>query len=205
MITTVFFDIGNVLFGFNHALIWQRLADFTSVPPNEMAQRIRAAQLWPLHETGQMGPAPFFRQIAALLNLNDDLSFDLFCTQWADIFAELTPMVNLACALQTRYAVGLLSNIGQLHWDWLAQRYAFFHTVPPALRVLSFQVGHLKPSRAIYEYAVQHAHAVPSACVYIDDIPEFAAASREFGLHGIHFQTVAQVIDDLRALGVRVE
>ena len=200
MITTFFFDIGNVLIGFDHHPIWQRLAAMSPLSTGELEQRIKASAFMDLHEIGQLPPREFFRAMQTLGQLDPALSFDEFCLIWTDIFWENKPMMQLAQTLRRQYALFLISNVGEIHWNWLAQHYPIFSQV--ADPILSFQVGYMKPAKEIYQEALLRAGALPEQCVYIDDVAEYVAASREIGIQGIQYQSLGQVKSALNQLGV---
>lgn len=116
MIWTIFFDIGNVLLGFNHDLIWQRLAVFSALPVERLAQEIRDSGLMNLHETGRLASRQFFDEVQQRGKLLPSLTYGVFCSCWQDMFWEHAEMTQLIIPLQRRYRVGLISNIGELHW-----------------------------------------------------------------------------------------
>ncbi len=202
MITTIFFDIGNVLVGFDHTLIWQRLASFSALSAEALQRNVQEAELMPRHETGQLPPHELFRQIRQQAQLLPSLSYETFSRLWADIFWEHTPIVQLAGILQRNYTIGLLSNVGEIHWNWLLQNFSIFRQVTPDMRVLSFQVGAMKPADDIYQAAFLKAQADPEQCLYIDDIHEYIAASRKLGLQAIHYQSQEQLQQELEQLQI---
>jgi FMN phosphatase YigB (HAD superfamily) len=202
MITTIFFDIGNVLCAFDHQLIWQRLQPFSTLTSEELQVKIQRSGLMNQHETGMLSSRDFFCEIQREGKLLPSLSYDQFARFWADIFWAQAPVFQLAGSLQDRYRVGLLSNIGEIHWNWLLLRFPFFSRVEPGLQVLSFECGCMKPAEAIYREALDRAQDKPEYCVYIDDIPEYAESSRKLGIQGIHYQSPEQLLSDLAALGL---
>ncbi|GAK57848.1 HAD-superfamily hydrolase, subfamily IA, variant 3 [Candidatus Vecturithrix granuli] len=200
MISTIFFDIGNVLVGFDHNRIWQRLADFSPYSPQEIQQLIQKTRLMPLHETGKLSPQQLFHAFQQHVQLDAALSYQRFSLLWADIFWENPPMIELAEQLRARYTLGLLSNTGEIHWNWLVSRFAIFRRID--LRILSFQVGCMKPDPQIFHEAIRQAHVQPEQCAYLDDIPTYIEASRKIGMHGIHVQSPEQVREECRALRI---
>ena len=205
MITTIFFDIGNVLCAFDHQLIWQRLQPFSTLKPEELQTRIQHSGLMNRHETGELAPHDFFREIQREGNLLPTLSYEVFARFWADIFQVQLPILQLAGSLQNRYQVGLLSNIGEIHWKWLLSRIPFFEQVHANMQVLSFECGCMKPAEAIYQAALERSQEKPECCAYIDDIPEYAENSRKLGIRGIHYQSPEQLISELKALKVKLK
>lgn len=202
MISTIFFDIGNVLVGFDHHRIWQRLADFSPYSPQEIQQRIQETRLMPLHETGKLSPQQLFHAFQQQIRLDTALSYQRFSLLWADIFWENLPMIDLAQKLRAHYMVGLLSNTGEIHWNWLVSRFAIFRQID--LRILSFQVGCMKPDPQIFQEAIRQAHVQPEQCAYLDDIQAYIETSRKLGMYGIHVQSPEQVREECRTLQIAI-
>jgi FMN phosphatase YigB (HAD superfamily) len=200
MFTTILFDIGNVLIGFDHGLIWKRLAVASKLSADEIRQRIQGSGVMNVYEAGKLSSLDFFSEIQRLGQLDPALSFDEFCLIWTAIFWENKPMIQLAQTLRQHYAIFLLSNVGEIHWNWLVQHYPIFSQV--AEPILSFQVGYMKPAKEIYQEALLRAGALPEQCVYIDDVAEYVAASRELGIQGLQYQSPAQLKNALSQLGV---
>lgn len=98
--------------------------------------------------------------------------------------------------------VGLLSNMVPA-WD------AYWRRMVPTERVfgavlLSFQVGHRKPSPEIFKIAASTAGADPQQCVLVDDNEGNCAGARAGGWHAIHFTSTtaaAASLTELLALG----
>lgn len=200
MITTIFFDIGKVLANFDHTLIWKRLAQISKLSEYDIAARIQSLDILSLHETGHLSSQGLFNQIRTQFELTADLSFDDFARLWSDIFQAQWPVIHLAEQLHQRYSVMLLSNTGEIHWNWLVQTIPFFTQVDDA--VLSFRVGYMKPAPEIYHAAIQCSHSAPEQCAYIDDVAAYAETACQLGIHGIHFRSFPQLQDELRALHV---
>jgi len=202
MITTIFFDIGNVLVGFDHRLIWQRLAVFSVMTADEIGHEIGASGVMAEHESGKLAPQDFFRDIQRRCKLLPSMPYQTFCSFWQDIFWELPDVIQLVIPLQRRYRVGLLSNVGELHWQGVFEKFPVFHLIEEPLRILSYQVGAMKPEQAIFDRALQRANAAPEECVYIDDIAANVEGGSEAGLKTIHYRSPEQLKEELRQYGV---
>jgi HAD superfamily hydrolase (TIGR01509 family) len=200
MVTTILFDIGNVLIGFDQELIWKRLATVSNLSADEIRQRIQASGVMDLHETGKLSSRELFQAIQDRGQLDPALSFEEFSLIWADIFWEHKPITRLVQTLQQHYAILLLSNVGEIHWNWLVKQFPIFSQVDDL--ILSYQVGYMKPAREIYHEAIRRSGSLPEQCVYIDDIAEYIKASRQLGLQGIHYQSPAQLKSELKMLDV---
>lgn len=201
-ITTIFFDIGKVLVGFDHTRIWQGLSPYSAKSPKQVQEAIQGAGLMNRHETGELPPFDFFQEIRALAEFQPSLQYETFRNIWEDIFWASPEMFRLAEALRHRYAVGLLSNVGEIHWEWLLSSFPIFSLFDDRLRVLSFRVGVMKPETRIYQEAISRSQSQPNLCVYIDDLEENVLAGREAGMYGICCYSPKQVMQELRELGV---
>jgi putative hydrolase of the HAD superfamily len=109
-------------------------------------------------------------------------------------------MFTLIRQLKARYRLGLLSNTSEWH---------FLHGIRPTevfplfdAVTLSFEVGVMKPGEGIYRDALEKLDLPPEACVYIDDIGEFADAATALGLHGIQYVDDETLMHRLAAIGV---
>ncbi len=202
MVTTIFFDIGNVLVGFAHSLIWKRLAALSNLPSDEIQQRIQVSGLMELHELGKLSSLDFFHEVQTRGQLKPSVSFEDFSVIWADIFWENRLVVQLAKTLQLRYSIFLLSNTGEIHWNWLVEQFPIFREVDG--QILSYQVGYMKPAKEIYQEALRRSGSVAEQCVYIDDIAAYVKASRELGIQGILYQSPEQLKNSLRRLNIEL-
>lgn len=200
-ITTIFFDIGNVLVGFDHDLIWQRLATMSPFSAQQIRQRIAAHDLLNAYECGQLSSVDLFQALQALLEFPGSTSFESFCRLWGDIFWEQKPVMQLAEALHQRYAIMLLSNTNGIHWNLLTEKFPIFTQVDDA--VLSFEIKAMKPATAIYQEAIRRAASPADHCVFIDDIELNIQAARSLGMHGICYHSPEQLIGELHTLNVQ--
>jgi putative hydrolase of the HAD superfamily len=94
--------------------------------------------------------------------------------------------------------VGLLSNMvpsWDAHWRRMVPPDRIFDAV-----LLSFQVGHRKPSQEIFEMAASAAGAAPEQCVLVDDNEANCAGARACGWHAIHFTSTTDAVTALTQL-----
>jgi FMN phosphatase YigB (HAD superfamily) len=67
--------------------------------------------------------------------------------------------------------------------------------------VLSYEVGHAKPARQIFERKIGLC-ALGARMIYFDDVAEFVSAARACGLPAEQFVDVAKLRRDLERFGV---
>jgi FMN phosphatase YigB (HAD superfamily) len=100
------------------------------------------------------------------------------------------------------YRVYLLSNVGDLHWRHLDERYGLERLTHGV--VASFRVGAVKPSAAIYREAERRLGLEPAATVFIDDLQPNVAGAEACGWRAIHHRSAAETILRLGDHGVRL-
>ncbi len=71
--------------------------------------------------------------------------------------------------------------------------------------VISGQVGVIKPDPRIFRILLDRHGVRPEQAVFIDDVPNNAAAASAIGIQGIHFSSPAQLRRDLAACGLLPE
>ena len=67
--------------------------------------------------------------------------------------------------------------------------------------IFSAEVRSAKPEPAIYRHAIEALGVAPPEALFIDDREENLAGARAMGIRGILYRSVAQLREDLRAIG----
>ncbi|PYU12782.1 MAG: hypothetical protein DMG37_12315, partial [Acidobacteria bacterium] len=129
------------------------------------------------------------------------LSFEQFVEVWNRALNP-TPIHEEAFLekLGKKYRLAVLSNTDPLHVAHLEKTYGFFQLFP--VRIYSCSVGASKPNPVIYKEALQACKVRAQEAVYVDDVPAYAQAASQLGMHGIVFQSPEQLQSDLRMLDV---
>jgi len=81
-------------------------------------------------------------------------------------------------------------------FSWLAH---FDH------QTFSAEVNLIKPDRAIYEHSLRGVGATASEALFVDDKEQNVEGARAVGMSAIRFQSITQLIDDLRRLDFPIE
>lgn len=198
MIRNVIFDIGGVLLRLRYQPFIEYLAgagiDMTDLP--KWLERVDLAA----HERGEVSGEELLGRIAAMARRPLDPAE--LRSRWLDMFDRAQEMFDLAAGLRDGYRVFLLSNIGDLHWQYLNERHGFESLTHGV--VASFRVGAVKPSAEIYRATERLFDLEPSSTVFIDDLPPNVAGARACGWQAIHHRDPADTRRQLRALGVRL-
>ncbi len=199
MIHSAIFDIGMVLlrFDFNHSV--RRLKDRCKVKPHEIAEKFFESGLVDAYDRGRIGTPEFARQASSLIGFQG--TDDELIHAWSDIFSPNEPMMervrNWKRAGMKLY---FLSNTCEAHIEFFVPRYEVFSLFDGG--IYSCRVGCAKPEPAIYDRILKDYGLVPRETVFIDDRLENVIASRQFHIHGLHYEDDASLTRDLKALGL---
>lgn len=200
------FDFGNVVAFFDYARACVPFAARAGMTPETFLGSLRERGLTPLvqdFERGALTSGAFTQSLAALAG--QDIPHDEFAAAWADIFRLNRPIADLVASLKGRgYRLVLGSNTNEIHARHFRRAFADTLDLFDGL-VLSYELGHIKPSAEFYLACARAAGADPADCVFIDDLPENVEGARRAGLRGILYVDPADLAVRLRALGVEVE
>ncbi|WP_257310374.1 HAD family hydrolase [Geothrix fuzhouensis] len=194
----ILFDFGNVICTFDNRRILTALAPLCGQPPEVLEQLIQSSDLPATYESGAITSQEFLAGMSSLCG--HTLSEDTFVPAFTDIFTPITPTFELIRRLKPRYRLGLVSNTNPWHADRVIRTTEVFPLFDAV--TLSHEVRALKPDPRIFEDALAKLGLPPEACVFIDDIPAFAAAATTLGMHGITYTGPEALLADLHALGV---
>lgn len=195
MIRDILFDIGRVIVAIDPEPMLDLLAS-RGAPRLGLHDTLEHIGLGE-HETGSMSGAGL---IERLRKLAPRASHDELRAQWLGMCCPHQDMISLARKITAQHGVYLLSNIGDLHWDYLSERHGIAAIGHGALT--SFHAGVMKPHSGIYQQAEKKFGLVPASTVFIDDRVENIEAARARGWHGIVHRNFNDTRQALLRLGV---
>jgi glucose-1-phosphatase len=199
------FDFGNVVAHFDYRPAAAKLGTRIGVSGEELLERLRPlgfSDLLKSYESGKITAQTFSKGVSERAGL--ELEHEEFAAAWADIFWANESIVPLLKFLNEQgYTLVLGSNTNDLHAGQFRTQFATTLALFDQL-VLSYEVGHIKPSREFYLACAQAAGANPGDCVFIDDLLENVEGARCAGLEGVLFESTEGLVRDLEALGVSV-
>lgn len=199
MITTIIFDIGNVLADFT----WrEHFASFGY--DDEMVERIARVTvknpLWNEVDRGVMESEELIQEFAAA---DPEIEQDI-----RKVLANVKTMVVrndyaipwIQDLKGKGYRVLYLSNFSERAETDCADALDFIPYMDGG--ILSYKEKVIKPMPEIYQLLIDRYNLIPEECVFMDDTPKNLAGAEKFGIHTIHFQNQAQAVEELRKLGV---
>jgi glucose-1-phosphatase len=198
-VRAIIFDIGRVLVRVNVGRAMTGLADGVSLSPQEVWSALEKDPRWKDWQEGRMSPRDWHLHVSR--RLESKLTFEQFVEVWNRAL-DPTPIHEDAflAKLSKKYRLALLSNTDPLHVAHLEKTYGFFDLFPA--RIYSCSAGASKPNPIIYKEALQACKVRAHEAVYVDDVPAYAQAAAQLGMHGIVFRSPEQLHSDLSALGV---
>jgi putative hydrolase of the HAD superfamily len=175
MIRTAIFDLGNVLVFFALDKIFSQVSCITGLSPQAIQELLIRRKLQFAYESGKISSEELY---AIFLNESPrSFTSQEFFHAASDIFHPNEPMEPLLKTLKKNgLRLVLLSNTSPAHFEFLTSRLPMLALFDA--KILSYQVGALKPHHRIYSAAIEAAQCSPQECFYTDDIPEYVVAAR---------------------------
>ena len=199
MITTLIFDIGNVLADF----IWEeyyRSFGFTEEILDRLAKATVKDPMWNEYDRGVMTDEEVLQ---GFIDNDPGIEREIRLTL-KDVGAMVVrndyaiPWIK---ELQGKgYRCLYLSNFSEKARKECAASMDFLPYMDGG--ILSYQDKVIKPMPEIYQLLIDRYQLVPEECVFMDDTLRNLEGAEKFGIHTIHFKNQAQAIEELRKLGV---
>lgn len=196
------FDLGNVLFGFDYRIALRRIKDRIKVSPEEILKKIYENNFGLDFEKGAISARQFYKEFKTQFAIEFD--YAEFVDVWCDIFYPNREVIDLVASLEKRYRLFLISNINELHFNFLYNRYRNVFLLFEDL-ILSFKIKAIKPDAAIYNALRDAAGVVFDEIIYIDDRKELIDAAQKFNMCCLQFKDCQQLIKDLQAVSIQCD
>jgi FMN phosphatase YigB (HAD superfamily) len=195
----VIFDLGKVLLEFDYSIAARNLAARGTVTSEAVHKFIGQSPLLFRYETGLMTKEDFFAAIRAETGFKGDLKE--FASLFGDIFAPMTPMIELQAELKRRrIPTFIFSNTNELAVEHIRQTYPFFHGFDGY--IFSYEHGAMKPQAKLYEVVERFTNRRREQLLYIDDRPENIAAGAERGWQVILQETPEKTLAAIKKAGL---
>lgn len=201
-IKTVIFDLGNVLALHDARIAARRYSKIIGLDFKEVWDTILTSKTEKSYTRGEITSYEFFRYAKSLGRRKFKMSYIEFRDIWNEIFTENPGMETVLKRLKKNYPLYLISNTNAMHYKYLVKKY--WHLLKHFRRRFpSHEVGARKPDPEIYRRVLRAIKYKPAHSVFIDDHPGFIEGAKSVGMHGIIFKTPAQLLRELKKLGVR--
>jgi putative hydrolase of the HAD superfamily len=202
-IRAVILDFGEVLCHLPSADTIERLAFLFQMDPRTFLPiylETRAP-----YDRGDLLPGEYWRKFAEQAGVK--ITADAI-EQARELDLELWSHINDAMILwvQQLHAAGfktaILSNMPADMATHIRNNFAWISHFDQ--HIFSGEVRSVKPEPAIYQHCIDALGVKPSEALFIDDRDINLEQARAAGIHGIRFQSVEQLREDLQALGFTI-
>jgi len=199
-ITTVVFDIGNVLIEWNPEFLYRRLI------PDELERKTFLETVCTADWNVQQDLGRSWEEAIATLSEQFPDKTDLiaaYSDHWHDMVpGEVPGTASLLAALREQgiplYAI---TNFSSEKFLEAQARFPFLKTSFLDI-VVSAEERLIKPDRRIYEVLFSRNDLKPETCLFIDDSHANVLAARDAGMTAHHFHSAEALREDLDRLGL---
>jgi putative hydrolase of the HAD superfamily len=154
------------------------------------------------YDRGDFTPEEYWLKLAAQANSSIDRSqIEILRNVEVEIWSHVDQGM-LDWVRQLRAAgikTGLLSNMPRDLVTYLRANCEWMENF--VFKTFSSEVRLIKPDPAIYEHTLQGLGVSASESLFVDDREINIQAARALGMHAIQFSSIAQLKDDLEAMG----
>ena len=202
MIKVICLDLGKVIVDYDRTIPLASLTARSALSPPEIMRVLTDTEPLLRFDRGQYSRSDFYRTMCGRLHL--DVSTDEFEGLWNSLFLP-EPLLSEAflLSLKRRYRLLLLSNINEIHFEFVWKHYPLVRHIED--RLLSYELGCLKPEPSIYRLAIDRSGVLPQEIFFADDRPENVEAARQAGIVATCFQSEQQLKLALGETGVATE
>ncbi|MXZ36101.1 MAG: HAD family phosphatase [Acidobacteria bacterium] len=202
MIKVICLDLGKVIVDYDPTIPLNALGTRSALSLPEIMQVLTDREPLLLFDRGRYSRSDFYRTMCARLKL--DVSTEEFERLWTSLFLP-EPLLpeSFLLSLKRRYRLLMLSNVNEVHFEFIWKNYPLVHHIED--RLLSYELGCLKPEPAIYRIAIDRAGVRPQEIFFADDRPENVEAARQAGIVATRFQSEQQLKLALGQAGVVIE
>ena len=202
MIKVICLDLGKVIVDYDPTIPLNALGARSALSMPEIMQVLADREPLLQFDRGHYSRSDFYRTMCARLRL--DVSTREFEQLWTSLFLP-EPLLpeSFLLSLKRRYRLLMLSNVNEVHFEFIWKNYPLVRHIED--RLLSYELGCLKPEPAIYRIAIDRAGVPPEEIFFADDRPENVEAARQAGIVATCFQSEQQLRMALRQAGVVVE
>lgn len=188
-ITTLLFDLGNVIIDLNDEKHWWQEV-FSSIFSKGATAQLYQDGFFQEYESGRLSNEDFLNTLSA--HLEEGYSPEDIIQRWVALLGDIPEHRFKSLAQYARqYRVMLLSNTNHFHLDYIhretASRYGrnIFNEIFEK-QYYSHHLNAVKPEAIIYQLVLEDAGLKGEEVLFLDDKPENLEAAKQLGIQTLH-------------------
>jgi len=196
-ISTVLFDLGNVLAYIDFRAFWCELG-FLRV--EEMIPYTEGyTSLTQQYETGLISTDFYLNGLRTVFN--QQFTPQRIEQAFACIIQKpVEGMEDIVQRVSRTHQTALVSNTNEIHYRLSLTKFEQLKILQK--HYLSYQLRVMKPARGFYDAIIKDQRIFPSEMLFVDDIAENVKAAKSAGMQAIRFESTGQLETDLQNLGI---
>jgi len=199
-ISTIIFDLGNVIIDFDHRRALRKLVRYGPFTVTEMRARIFGAPFIKAYEKGKISDKVFFERFKKRLKLN--ISRVKFEEIWSNIFSKNKRMENFVKNVKkSGYKVAVLSDTNPLHDKREVSKYPIKEISHSYFTSFALKARKAEGTR-IFKIVLKKLKVSPGEVIFVDDLPRNIRFARKAGIKGIRFRGISELKRDLKKEGI---
>jgi putative hydrolase of the HAD superfamily len=194
----VIFDFGGVLVrtrSQNRRIAWEQRLGLSR---GEAEALVFGGASGTAAQHGQITDEAHWRWLSKRLQLSPDDLARFREEFFADDVLDTALVAYIERLREAGYHLGLLSNASDVARKVFAEVYGVLDRFDSV--TISCEEGVMKPDPRIYRVALERAGARAEESVFVDDVAANIESAQQVGMHGIHFCSTEQAIEELAAL-----
>lgn len=184
-IKNLLFDFGGVIVSLNKQNALNRFKEIGVTNVEEYLNEFRQSGIFLDYEEGKLNAPQFYKALRELAG-NENITDEQIDSAWLAFLVGIPDYkYTLLKELRKSYNVYLLSNTNPSVMKW-AKSEDFSPTKEPIEAFfdkcyLSYEIGHAKPEKAIYEHIIKDSGMNPAETLFFDDGEANIKAAQELG------------------------
>lgn len=207
-LTTIFFDVGNVILSFDYHIAAREIARRCGARKEDIYELLEGSrykqQLQVPFETGKFTPHEYFTRFAAILKRDFDIDLTMDMGTFFSIFNSIFRYKYRAAEVIRRlkmagYRVFFISNVNPVHKAyWLNIHNDIFRMTDGF--IASCEVGVMKDDPRIFDEALKVAGLSlrPDKAVFLDDIGSYVEVAASRGVNAFQVTPATDIYQALR-------
>lgn len=196
-ISTVLFDLGNVIGYIDFSAFWRDLGFLRTEEIAPFRDGYTALTLQ--YETGYISTNDYLNGLRTVFNnkftiVQLEQAFSCIIQQPVEGTIDIVKRVSII------HQTALVSNTNEIHYRLSLTKFEGLKILQK--HYLSYQLHVMKPARGFYDAIIRDQKIFPSKMLFIDDVTENVKAAKYAGMQAIKFEGTAQLETSLKTLGV---